>query len=136
MQTHLTHVVFGVRSENMAFYKELLTYMGWQALYDSPEMLGIADKNGASFWFGVEVKDTSNDYDAPGVNHLAIGTETQADVDTVAAYLQERGVQMLFETPRHRAEFSESDEHTYYQIMFESPDRILFEFVYTGPKGA
>jgi hypothetical protein len=24
------------------------------------------------------------------------------------------------------------DEHTYYQVMFESPDRILFEVVYMG----
>jgi hypothetical protein len=40
---------------------------------------------------------------------------------------------MLFETPRHRPEFS-SEDSTYYQIMFESPDRILLEFVYTGPK--
>jgi hypothetical protein len=40
---------------------------------------------------------------------------------------------MLFDTPRHRPDFSQSPDHTYYQIMFESPDRILFEVVYTGP---
>ena len=39
---------------------------------------------------------------------------------------------MLFETPRYRPDFS-SEPNTYYQIMFESPDRILFEIVYVGP---
>jgi hypothetical protein len=34
----------------------------------------------------------------------------------------------------HRPEFSMSTEETYYQVMFESPDRILFEVVYTGTK--
>ena len=37
-------------------------------------------------------------------------------------------------TPRHRPEFSASEHDTYYQIMFESPDRVLFEVVYEGPK--
>ena len=41
---------------------------------------------------------------------------------------------LLFETPRHRPEFAESDGHTYYQVMFASPDGILFEIVYVGPK--
>jgi hypothetical protein len=27
-----------------------------------------------------------------------------------------------------------SPDKTYYQVMFESPDRILFEVVYTGLK--
>ncbi len=39
-------------------------------------------------------------------------------------------------TPRHRPEFSQGPDQTYYQVMFESPDRVLFEVVYTGPKQA
>ncbi len=70
------------------------------------------------------------------MNHLAIGAESQADVDAIAADLTERGVALLFETPRHRPEFAQSDAQTYYQVMFASPDRILFEVVYTGPKSA
>jgi catechol 2,3-dioxygenase-like lactoylglutathione lyase family enzyme len=85
-------------------------------------------------WFVGEAKAVSNDYDGPGLNHLAIGTATQADVDAMADYLRQQRVELLFETPRHRAEFTEGDDQTYYQVMFESPDRILFEVVYTGPK--
>jgi hypothetical protein len=68
------------------------------------------------------------------VNHIGIGAESQADVDAVVEYLRDRGVELLFETPRHRPEFSGGEGQTYYQVMFESPDRILFEVVYTGPK--
>jgi hypothetical protein len=40
---------------------------------------------------------------------------------------------MPFDTPLQRPDFSSGD-NIYYQIMFEGPDRILFEFFYTGPK--
>jgi catechol 2,3-dioxygenase-like lactoylglutathione lyase family enzyme len=124
---------FNVKSENLAFYKGLLTFLGWQTLHEDEGMLGVADKNNLSFWFVGQTKDVVNDYDGPGMNHLAIGTAAQADVDTSADYLREQGVELLFETPRHRPDFSSGDD-TYYQVMFESPDKILIEIVYTGPK--
>ncbi|CAA9557965.1 MAG: hypothetical protein AVDCRST_MAG88-1264 [uncultured Thermomicrobiales bacterium] len=136
MQTQLGHIQFNVRPVNLPFYKDLMTFLGWQAIYDGEEMLGVVDKGGVSLWFAGQVKEVSNDYDGPGMNHLAIGAETTADVDGAAAYLAERGVELLFETPRHRPEFSQGDDQTYYQVMFESPDRLLLEVVYTGPKPA
>ena len=136
MQTHLGHILFNVRPDNMPFYKDLMAFLGWQTLYEGDGMLGVGGKNGESFWFGGQVKEVSNDYDGPGVNHIGIGTESQADVDAVAAYLTERDVELLFETPRHRPEFNASEDTTYYQVMFETPDRILVEVVYTGPKAA
>jgi hypothetical protein len=62
-----------------------------------------------------------------------VSVEKQSDVDETVTYLKAHGVPVLFETPRHRAEFS-GGGNTYYQVMFESPDKILFEVVYTGPK--
>ena len=136
MQTQLSHLQFNVRPENMSFYADLLAYLGWQTLYAGEGMLGVGDKHGVSLWFVGQVKDFSNDYDGPGLNHLAIGANSVEDVDRAAAYLTERDVELLFETPRHRPEFSQSADHTYYQIMFETPDRILIEIVYIGPKAA
>jgi catechol 2,3-dioxygenase-like lactoylglutathione lyase family enzyme len=136
MQAHLTHMQFNVQPKNMAFYKDLLAFVGWQSLYDSAEMIGVIDKNGISLWFVGQAKAVSNDYDGPGMNHLALAAASQAEVDAVAAYLTEHDVELLFETPRHRAEFTQSAKQTYYQVMFEAPDRILIEVVYTGPKGA
>ena len=132
MQSHLGHLVLGAQPNNLPFYKDLLTFMGWQMLYDSPEMIGLGDKNGVSVWLGKPLKDVDNDYDGAGLNHLAISTATLADVDATAQYLISKGVAMLFETPRHRHDFMPPPQ-TYYQIMFETPDRILVEVVYIGP---
>ncbi len=136
MSTHLAHIQFNVRPANVPFYRNLMAFLGWPAIFEDEGMLGVAGKSGDSLWFIGQVKAVDNDYDGPGMNHLAIGTAAQADVDAVAAYLTERGVALLFETPRHRPEFTQSPEQTYYQVMFESPDRILLEVVYTGPKAA
>jgi catechol 2,3-dioxygenase-like lactoylglutathione lyase family enzyme len=111
-----------------------MSFLGWQVIYDGPGMLGVADKNGSSLWFTSQVKPVSNDYDGPGMNHLGLSTAAQADVDATVAYLKERGVESLFETPRHRPEFAGSPDQTYYQVMFETPDRVLLEVVYIGPK--
>lgn len=136
MQTQLSHLQFNVQPENLPFYTDLLAQLGWKTLYAGDGMLGVGDKNGVSLWFTGQTKAVSNDYDGPGLNHLAIGANSTEDVDAAAAYLTERDVELLFETPRHRPEFSQSPEHTYYQIMFETPDRILVEIVYIGPKAA
>jgi hypothetical protein len=68
------------------------------------------------------------------LNHLAITTEQQADVDTAATYLRGKGVALLFGTLRNRPKHADSDNHLYYSAMFESPDRILLEVVYSGPQ--
>jgi catechol 2,3-dioxygenase-like lactoylglutathione lyase family enzyme len=136
MQTHFAHIQFNVHPENVPFYRDLMAFLGWQTLFESDGMLGVADKSDNSLWFIGQAKAVSNDYDGPGMNHLAIGAASQADVDAVTTYLTERGVALLFETPRHRPEFTESETQTYYQVMFESPDRILLEVVYIGPKSA
>jgi catechol 2,3-dioxygenase-like lactoylglutathione lyase family enzyme len=133
MQTGLNHLLIGVKPVNLGFYKDLFGFLGWNTIYDGDGMLGLSGKGETSLWFGTEVKAVANDYDGPGVNHLGIGAESIADVDATCAYLKEHRVPALFETPRHRPEFSEEGK-TYYQVMFESPDKILFEVVYVGPK--
>jgi catechol 2,3-dioxygenase-like lactoylglutathione lyase family enzyme len=136
MHTPVAHIQFNVQPANVAFYKDLLTFFGWQVLYEQEGMLGLADTNNVSLWFIGQAKAVSNDYDGPGMNHLALGAASQAEVDAAVSYLSERGIERLFETPRHRPEFSQSADHTYYQVMFETPDRILLEVVYMGPKQA
>ena len=134
MQTHLNHIQFNVSKSNLQFYRDLMTCLGWPVIYNGDDMYGALGKNGESLWFSGNVKEIRNDYDGPGMNHIGIGAPAQADVDEAAAFLKAKGVEMLFDTPRHRPDFSASEDQTYYQIMFESPDRILWEVVYTGPK--
>ncbi len=135
MKAGLSHIQLNVRAENLPFYRDLLAFLAWHTIYEDQETIGVGTES-TSLWFTSQVKDVGNDYDGPGMNHLALGAETQADVDATVAYLRARSVELLFETPRHRPEFSQGEGQTYYQVMFESPDRILFEVVYTGPKSA
>lgn len=134
MKTSLSHLQINVSQANLPFYRDLLGFLGWTTLMDQDAFFGSMGSNGASLWFMSGASDAKNDYDGPGVNHIAIGAESQADVDATASFLAGRGVSALFETPRHRPEFAWQEGHTYYQVMFESPDRVLLEVVYTGPK--
>jgi len=134
IQSSVGHLQYNIDLKNVDFYRDLLTFLGWEILYDDPNVLGMEGDNKVSLWFASVTKGTGNDYDANGANHIGIGVGHQADVDATVAYLKEHNVPALFETPRHRPEFSGGDK-TYYQVMFESPDRILIEVVYTGIKG-
>lgn len=118
----------------MQFYADLMTFLGWNTLYEGEAVLGVGNDGGPSLWFMTAPKSSANDYDAPGVNHLALGVTAQGDVDETVKYLAGLAIEPLFGTPCHRPEFASSEQETYYQVMFESPDRVLFEVVYTGPK--
>ena len=134
MKTSLYHLEVRIDPANGAFYKDLLSFLGWHVIYEGEGVLGMGAEGSASLWFVPAANAGANDYDAAGVNHIAIGAASQGDVDEAAGYLQRAGVAALFETPRHRPEFSSGEDSTYYQVMFESPDRVLFEVVYTGKK--
>ena len=134
MKAPLGHIQFNVRQENLPFYRDLLVFLGWDLIGDWPGMIGLGSVEGQSLWFSGAATAVSNDYDGPGMNHLAFAAASIADVDAAVAYLQARRVALLFETPRHRPEFARDEQSTYYQVMFETPDRILLEIVYIGPR--
>jgi hypothetical protein len=58
----------------------------------------------------------------------------QSDVDLAVDYLKQHNVSALFGTPCHRPEMVSDPHDTMYQVMFESPDKILLEVVYRGLK--
>ena len=133
MKSNLSHLQININPKNVGFYKELLTFLGWNVLHEEEGMVGMGSEKGSSLWFCAGLKDLANDYDGRGTNHLAVGVEKQTDVDLAVEYLKSHNIPTLFETPRHRTEFS-GPGNTYYQVMFESPDKLLFEVVYTGLK--
>ena len=134
MQSQLGHLQVNIAAANLPFYKGLMGFLEWHTIVEMEAMLGVVDKNGASLWFVGYANDAHNDYDGAGMNHLAFSVGAQSDVDSAAAYLTGQGVTLLFNTPHHRAEFAQGPDQTYYQVMFETPDRLLFEVVYIGPK--
>jgi len=134
IKSNVSHMQINIHPQNLPFYKDLLGFLGWSVLYEDPGTLGLGNGRDTSLWFSGQTKNVGNDYDGPGMNHLGFAVESQDDVDAAVSHIQQHGIQALFDTPRHRPEFSPSPDKTYYQVMFESPDRILFEVVYTGPK--
>lgn len=134
MKSNVGHFQINVNPKNISFYKDLMNFLGWSVVYEDPGMVGVADDRGVSLWFTSPLKEGCNDYDQMGMNHIGISVPTQSDVDQVVNYLHDHAIPPLFDTPRHRPDFCPAPDRTYYQVMFETPDRILYEVVYTGPK--
>lgn len=133
------HMEIRIDMKNASFYKDFFSFLGWNVICDAEvapgkKLLGIEDGNKVSLWFCDPQKEVSNHYDGIGMNHIGFSVPDQADVDKAVAFIKERSIPPLFETPRHRPEFCDAPANTYYQVMFETPDRLLFEVVYTGPK--
>ncbi|MBT3313589.1 MAG: hypothetical protein HN390_03150 [Anaerolineae bacterium] len=131
IKTTLGHIQLNIDSQNTPFYKELFAFLDWETLHDAEGALGVGCAD-SSLWFIGNANDAKNDYDGTGMNHLGLHVQSQDEVDQMVVYLREKNILPLFETPRHRPEFSQDADHTYYQVMFETLDKILIEVVYIG----
>jgi len=136
IKTRASHVEFNVDQKNMPFYRDLMAFLGWEVWIDDPTMLIVGNAQNLSLGFNCPAKPYINDHDGPGMNHIGFAVTSQQEVDLTTMYLGDHGISPLFETPRHLPEFTDKPSDTYYQVMFEIPDRILTEVVYTGPKDA
>jgi catechol 2,3-dioxygenase-like lactoylglutathione lyase family enzyme len=136
MKSSINHIQFNIDFENSIFYRELFTFLGWSLIFEAHGMMGFKSGKNGDVWFINSMKQEQTDYDKIGMNHISIGVKEQLNVDEVVSFLATKNVKCLFETPRHRPEFSQGTDQTYYQVMFTSPDNILFEVVYVGKKMA
>ena len=105
-QSSIGHMQFNVQPENLGYYRDLLTFLGWQVIHEDEGMLGLGSQGGASLGFAGACNEVKNDYDGAGFNHLGLSVGAQADVDETVEHLRNVGITPLFDTPRHRAEFS------------------------------
>ncbi len=133
MKSTFYHLQVNIDYTNIAFYKELMAMLGWNVIFEDKAVAGFKSE-GMDIWFTASKSNIKPDYDEIGINHLSFKVKEQDEVDIIRIGLEKMGVQMLFETPRHRPEFSAGNDQTYYQIMFATPDNILMEVVYTGIK--
>lgn len=133
MKSYLNHIQVNIDFENIRFYKDLMEFLGWNNITDAPEIVGYSSGTTGSIWFLPKQKDVVNDYDGPGMNHVGIGVDSIGPIDEITTFLHKIGVETLFGTPKYRPEFS-GDDKIYYQVMFETPDKVLFEVVCAGPK--
>jgi catechol 2,3-dioxygenase-like lactoylglutathione lyase family enzyme len=130
----LSHLQINVTPAGLPFYQELFTFLGWDPFVSGDGMTSFMSEGGASLWFLAIANGATNDRDGTGVNHIAIDADSQAEVDATASWLRDKGIDALHDTPCHRPDFAQSENDTYYQVMFASPDGIQFEHVYIGPK--
>lgn len=130
----LAHLQINVKAGNLPFYRELFTLLDWTPILSADWAEAFGGKGDISLWFVAAANDARNDYDGAGVNHIALAARSQAEVNATAEWLAQRAIPRLFDTPCHRPDFASNPDSTYYQVMFESPDGILFEHVYIGPK--
>lgn len=135
MKSTFYHLQFNVDfSANFSFYKDLMKHLEWEVVFEGENMAGYKSVNNVDVWFIDSKSKDKQNYDHIGANHFSIKVEKQSDVDELIKFLEEQSIETLFGTPKHRSDFASSEKDTYYQIMFETPDRILFEIVYVGPK--
>ncbi len=134
MKSYFYHLQININYSHVEFYKKLMAFLGGLAIFEQKYVIGFKSESNGDLWFTKSLKVRLNDYDNIGVNHISIRVENQKDIVETAAFLKKQKTNCLFKTPRHRPEFSSSNNETYYQVMFESPDKILFEVVYIGPK--
>ncbi len=138
MASWMHHLLFRIDMTNVPWYRDLFARLGWTRVREDDDVLGVVGANGELIEFtGPYHPEVTNDYDGKGLNHLAIAVESVADVDTFVAWMQEQGIAPIFGTPRHRPEFadySSAPDGDYYHVMFESPDNLLLEVLYVGPR--
>ena len=108
--------------------------LAWSPIFEMEHTIGYRSNTTGDLWFVHAQKQQKSDYDAYGVNHISLRVDFAKDIDTIAKFVTEQGIELLFDTPKHRPEFSPSESETYYQIMFKTADNILFEVVYIGKK--
>lgn len=111
-----------------------MSFLGWSVIFEESDVIGFKSQKNGDLWLVESSKEEKQDYDEVGTNHISIRVESQIDIDDATKYLKQNKTDTLFGTPRHRPEFSLGEHETYYQIMFESPDKVLFEIVYIGAK--
>jgi catechol 2,3-dioxygenase-like lactoylglutathione lyase family enzyme len=132
MDSSLYHLQLNINFANKDFYQTLMEFLGWSIIFATEDLIGYKSKTNGDIWFVESEKNTIQDYDSIGLNHIALRVNSQKDFDELVKFMQDHDIVALFDTPRHRAEFANSETETYYQVMFKSPDNILFEVVYIG----
>lgn len=134
MKSFFYHIQVNIDFKNVSFYKNLFSFMGWSVIFEMSDTIGFKSEKNGDLWFVNSQKKEQTDYDKMGMNHVAIRVEQQSDIDQIVTFLKDKQTSVLFDTPKHRPEFTAKEGETYYQVMFKSLDNILFEIVYIGVK--
>jgi len=113
--------------------ESFMAHLGLKVERDADGVTAHQD-NGQNLWFSpTSLPQEERNWDTPGLNHFAFAAESPVIVDAAVEAIRDLGIEPLFGTPCERPEYSDEVE-TYYSLMFATPDRFLFEVVYSGPR--
>lgn len=131
MNTTFNHLSFNVSDakKSLPFYKELLTFLGYSVVSESPDHLGMRNSP-TDVW----ISETDSKFKAKGfhrkstgINHICFGVKSRAEVDKFNnEFLKKRKIPALYNSPKAFPEYTKD----YYAVYFEDPDRIKIEVAY------
>ena len=137
MKGTLYHVQVNVGDPEVSlpFYRALLGYLEYRAVYDEGGVAGFSDGRSDLWLIGTAVAHGAAGFHRKrtGLNHLAFRVSGREDVDRFAEdFLGARGIPALYGTPREFPEYAPG----YYAVFFEDPDRVKLEVAHVPGVGA
>lgn len=132
MRAQVYHLQINVRDPavSLPFYRALLGYLEYRAVYQSDTVAGFSSGTGADIWVMATAPAHAGHgfhRKRPGLNHLALRVDQRADVDRFRdEFMIPRGLGALYRTPREFPEYRPG----YYAVFFEDPDRLKLEVVH------
>ncbi|MET0850451.1 MAG: VOC family protein [Candidatus Rokuibacteriota bacterium] len=128
MKATMFHVQVNVRDPavSLPFYRDLLSYLEFQPVYDEGGVAGFSDGRTSVWLMGAAAPHAAAGFHRkrPGLNHVAFRVARREDVDAFhVGFLRARGVPTLYDTPRPFPEYTPG----YYAVFFEDPDRLKLE---------
>jgi catechol 2,3-dioxygenase-like lactoylglutathione lyase family enzyme len=115
----------------MPFYEELLAFMGMQAVVKNSEFLYmIGGRTAVAITrSSPENRDAVFDQRRIGLHHVCFRARSREDVDSLHAFLRERGVKIV--RPPQEGTWAPG----YYSLLFEDPEGIRLEVNFVPGKG-
>ena len=136
MKGRLYHVQVNVGDPavSLPFYRALLGYLEYRAVYDEGGVAGFSDGRSDLWLIGTAPPHGSAGFHRKrtGLNHLAFRVSRREEVDRFAGdFLGARGIPALYGTPREFPEYAPG----YYAVFFEDPDRVKLEVAHVPGLG-
>jgi len=113
------------------FYRELLQFLGLKPVIDGDGMLYCVGGRTAVGIMRAEEKFASERFQQfrVGLHHLCFRAREREDIDTLHAFLKERGATIVH--PPEEGSWAPG----YYSVLFEDPDGIRLEANYVPGRG-
>jgi hypothetical protein len=80
MKSHFYHLQLNISFSHLPFYKDLMGFLGWSIIFETPDTIGFKSDRSGDVWFVDNMSTETLNYDKKGINHLSIRVEKQENV--------------------------------------------------------